>query len=147
MKSPFARILFAAALVIGLADANVGFAQFTKVVTVVKGTVINEVTGKPISVKVSVRAVGDTATEFTASRSNSESGNYLVVLKPGKKYWFILESPEILTKDSLIETPHSDKYMQVAHDFTVTPLRSEQMGSIGTMIESTPLKKEETEQN
>ena len=130
-----ARTLFALGIVFSVAYANTGFAQFSKAVAVVKGSVINESTGKPISVKVSVRAVGDTAAEVTASRSNSETGQYLVVLKPGKKYWFHLESPDIIAKDTLVETPASDKYIQIVHDFTVTSLRGEQMGFLGTPIE------------
>ncbi len=145
MKSILLSFAFAFALVAGFAADSQ--AQFSKVVTVVKGTVINEATGKPISVKVSVRSVGDTATEVTAGRTNTETGSYLVVLKPGKKYWFHIESNDIITKDTLVETPDSDKYMQLVHDFTVTPLRAEQMGAIGTEIETSFVKTKESEQN
>ena len=149
MKSLLLRSFYALTFVIGLTTVlpTATFAQFTKVVTLVKGTVINEATGKPISVKVSVRSVGDTATEVTAGRTNSETGSYLVVLKPGKKYWFHIESNEIITKDSLVETPQSEKYMQLVQDFTVTPLRTEQMGAVGTTIEVDAYKTKETEQN
>lgn len=147
MKSILLSAFFALSLVFSPATAEESVAQFSKVVTVVKGTVINEATGKPISVKVSVRVVGDTASEVTAGRTNTETGSYLVVLKPGKKYWFHIESPEIITKDSLIETPNSDKYTQLVQDFTVTPLRTEQMGSLGTPIEVDLYKKQESEQN
>jgi hypothetical protein len=145
MKSILLSAFFALSIIFGATTES--FAQFSKVVTVVKGTVINEATGKPISVKVSVRSVGDTASEVTAGRTNSETGSYLVVLKPGKKYWFHIESPEIITKDSLVETPNSDKYTQLVQDFTVTPLRTEQMGSLGTAIEADLYKKQESEQN
>jgi hypothetical protein len=145
MKSILLSFAIALTFVVGLATDSQ--AQFSKAVTVVKGTVINEATGKPITVKVSVRSVGDTATEVTAGRTNSETGSYLVVLKPGKKYWFHIESNEIITKDSLVETPESDKYSQLVQDFTVTPLRTEQMGAIGTGIETAILKSKETERN
>lgn len=148
MKTTLLRTFYALIFVLGLAaSANTSFAQFSKAVTVVKGTVINEATGKPIAVKVSVRSVGDTASEVTASRSNAENGTYLVVLKPGKKYWFHIESPDIITKDSLVETPQSEKYMQLVQDFSVTPLRIEQMGSVGTTIETDIYRKIESEQN
>jgi hypothetical protein len=145
MKSLLLSFAIAFTFLVGLATDSQ--AQFSKAVTVVKGTVINEATGKPIAVKVSVRIVGDTATEVTAGRTNSETGSYLVVLKPGKKYWFHIESTEIITKDTLVETPESDKYMQLVHDFSVTPLRTEQMGAIGTEIEPSLIKTKETEQN
>lgn len=140
-----ARTLFAAGIVFSVAYADTSFAQFSKAVAVVKGSVITESSGQPISVKVSVRAVGDTATEVTASRSNSETGQYLVVLKPGKKYWFHLESPDIIAKDTLVETPASDKTVQITHDFTVTSLRGEQMGLVGTPIEVDIRKQNELE--
>lgn len=145
MKSILLSIATAFTFLVGLSTDSQ--AQFSKAVTVVKGTVINEATGKPISVKVSVRSVGDTATEVTAGRTNSETGSYLVVLKPGKKYWFHIESSDIITKDTLVETPESEKYSQLVHDFTVTPLRSDAMGAIGTEIETSLIKKEESEQN
>ena len=95
-------------------------AQFSKAVVVLKGTVTAEQTGKPHSVRVSVRSAGDTAMEINASRSNSESGYYLVVLKPGKKYWVHLESDNSIAKDVLFEAPACDKTQQIVQDFTVT---------------------------
>ncbi len=95
-------------------------AQFSKAVVVLKGTVTAEQTGKPHSVRVSVRSAGDTAMEINASRSNSESGYYLVVLKPGKKYWVHLESDNSVAKDVLFEAPACDKTQQIVQDFTVT---------------------------
>ncbi len=95
-------------------------AQFSKAVVVLKGTVTAEQTGKPHSVRVSIRSVGDTALEINASRSNSESGYYLVVLKPGKKYWVHLESDNTIAKDVLIEAPACEKTQQIIQDFTVT---------------------------
>ena len=94
-------------------------AQFSKTVVLLKGVVRAEETGNPISVNVSVRPVNDTALELTSSRSNSETGSYVVVLKPGKKYWIHLESPTTLAKDTLVETPQTDSYTQVIRDFTV----------------------------
>ena len=97
-------------------------AQFSKAVVVLKGTVRSEQTGKVHSVKVSVRAAGDKAIEITSSKSNSESGNYLVILQPNKKYWVHLEGEDILTKDELIETPSVIKTEQMNKDFAVTTI-------------------------
>ena len=100
-------------------NALVGHAQFSQPVVVLRGTVIAEETAKPTSVKVSIREVGDTAREITSSTSNSETGKYLVVLKPGKKYWVHMEGDTILTKDMMIETPVADHTEQIQQDFTV----------------------------
>ncbi|HWF43681.1 MAG TPA: hypothetical protein VG537_03470, partial [Candidatus Kapabacteria bacterium] len=109
------RILSAGALVIVLlaAQAGVGHAQFSQPVVVLKGTVRAEESAKPTSVKVSIREAGDTAREITSSTSNSETGKYLVILKPGKKYWVHLEGDTIMTKDVMLETPAIDNTRQI----------------------------------
>ena len=105
--------------VLSLALSGNARAQFSKPVVILKGTVRSEETSKPTSVKVSVRVVGDTAREITSSTSNSETGHYLVVLKPGKSYWVHLEGDSVLTKDVMVTTPEADKPMQLEQDFTV----------------------------
>ncbi len=122
MKNPiikFIALSFVGAILV-LFSAAESKAQFSKAVVVLKGTVTAEQTGKPHSVRVSVRSAGDTAMEINASRSNSESGYYLVVLKPGKKYWVHLESDNSVAKDILFEAPACDKTQQIVQDFTVT---------------------------
>ena len=104
---------------LGAAQAE---AQFSKAVVLLKGSVRSEQTGKAHSVKVSVRAAGDKAVELTASTSNKENGNYLVVLQANKKYWVHLEGSDIITKDELIETPSASKTIQINKDFTVTTI-------------------------
>jgi len=103
-------ILSIAALV---GDAS---AQFSKAVVVLKGTVINKETNAPHSVNVSVREVGNKTLEITASRSNAESGNYLVVLKPQTKYWIHVEGDDVETYDELIETPVATKTQNLVKD-------------------------------
>lgn len=105
-----------------LFGADQAQAQFSKAVVVLKGIVRNQQNGKVHSVKVSVRAAGDKALEITNSKSNSESGAYLVVLQANKKYWVHLEGDDILTKDELIETPAASKTVQMNKDFAVTTI-------------------------
>ena len=100
-------------------------AQFSKAVVVLKGTVRLEHNLQPVSAKVSVRAANDTALEITASRSNSETGNYLVVLNPGKKYWIHVEAEKAVAKDLLFEAPLAEASIQVLQDFLVQPLTLE----------------------
>ena len=110
-------------LVFNLSTGSQAHAQFSKAVVVLKGVIRNQETGKAQSVKVSVRAIGDKAVEITASKSNSESGSYLVVLQTNKKYWVHLEGDDILTKDEMIETPSSSsKTVQMEKDFAVTTI-------------------------
>jgi hypothetical protein len=120
MKSIYYTARLAALTAILIAsNALVSHAQFSQPVVVLRGTVFAEESAKPTSVKVSIREAGDTAREITSSTSNSETGKYLVVLKPGKKYWVHMEGDTILTKDVMIETPVADHTQQIQQDFTV----------------------------
>ncbi len=114
-------------LAFNLFGGSQAYAQFSKAVVVLKGVVRNEATGKAHSVKVSVRAAGDKAVEITASKSNSETGAYLVVLQTNKKYWVHLEGEDIITKDELIETPSASKTVQMEKDFVVTTITAVQV--------------------
>ena len=98
-------------------------AQFSKAVVVYKGKVTSSETLDPVSVNVSVREVNNKALEITASKSNSETGSYLVVLKPQTKYWLHIEGDHVETKDVLIETPAvTGKTVNVEQDITVSVL-------------------------
>lgn len=105
---------------------NAGHSQtFSRAVVVMSGTVHSDETGKPTSVKVSIREVGDTAREITQSTSNKETGKYLVVLQPGKRYWVHLEGDSILTKDEMIDTPVVQQTQQLKRDFSVAMREAE----------------------
>jgi hypothetical protein len=110
-------VLFA---VMTFAHVSTSSAQFSQAVIVMKGSIRTEEGARPTSVKVSVRAINDTASEITSSRSNSETGKYLVILKPGKKYWIHIEGDTVITKDVMIETPNADQTRQMEQDLTVT---------------------------
>jgi hypothetical protein len=98
-------------------------AQFSKAVVVLKGTVRDGDAQMPLSVKVSVREVGNKALELTASRSNAETGNYLVIVKPQTKYWLHIEGEDVETRDILVETPASGgKTVNMIQDLMVTVL-------------------------
>jgi hypothetical protein len=115
------KIASAAALVaISTAFTTDVHAQtFSRPVVVMSGIVRSDETARPTSVKVSIREAGDTAQEITCSTSNKETGKYLVVLSPDKKYWVHLEGDSTLTKDVLISTPPAGQTQQFTQDFTV----------------------------
>ncbi|HJW29932.1 MAG TPA: hypothetical protein VJ508_11905, partial [Saprospiraceae bacterium] len=119
-KMSFTIAIMAFLLLLQSGDA---MAQFSKAVVVYKGKVRNAETLTPHAVNVSVREVNNKALEITASRSNSESGNYLVVLKPQTKYWLHIEGPDVQTDDILIETPAvTGRTVNVEQDITVSVL-------------------------
>jgi hypothetical protein len=115
---------------------NIGQSQtFSRAVVIMSGTVRSDESTKPTSVKVSVREVGDTAREITCSTSNKETGKYLVVLQPGKKYWVHLEGDSILTKDELIETPTVQQTQQLKRDFSVVMREAEDATKASTTVQ------------
>jgi hypothetical protein len=107
-------------------------AQFSRPVVVLKGCVLTA-DQKPATVRLSVHETGETAgdadtssdittcaiQEMTAGRANSESGRYLLVLKPGKKYWVHIEGTFVQSIDTLIQLPKSDKPLNIEKNFTV----------------------------
>jgi hypothetical protein len=88
---------------------------------------------KPATVRLSVHETGeaqadeDTSNEITtcaiqemtAGRANSESGRYLLVLKPGKKYWVHIEGTFVQSIDTLVQMPKTDKGLTIEKNFTV----------------------------
>lgn len=119
-KISFIVAILAFLLVLQSGDVK---AQFSKAVVMYKGKVRNAETLEPHGANVSVREVNNKAIEITASRSNSQSGNYLVLLKPATKYWLHIEGADVETKDILVETPAvTGKTVTVEEDITVSVL-------------------------
>jgi hypothetical protein len=107
-------------------------AQFSRPVVVLKGCVFTA-DQKPATVRLSVHETGESAAdedtssdittcaiqEMTAGRANSESGRYLLVLKPGKKYWVHIEGTFVQSIDTLVQMPKTDKCLSVERNFVV----------------------------
>jgi hypothetical protein len=153
MKSVLNRILVVP-VVAGVLSLVAGSAsaQFAKPVVVMKGAVQTN-DGKPAVVRLSIHETGDSQAdedtssdvitcaiqEITASKANSESGRYLLILKPGKKYWIHIEGAFIQSIDSLIATPKTEKPLQLERNFTVL-WRGAPQG--GTAQDASPAKKD-----
>ncbi len=103
-------------------------AQFSKPVIVMKGAVMTA-DAKPATVRLSIHEAGGSADsdevttcaiqEITAGRANSESGRYLLIMKPGKKYWIHIEGTFVQSIDSLLQMPKTDKPLTIEQNFTV----------------------------
>ena len=106
-------------------------AQFSKPVVVMKGIVMTT-DAKPATVRLSIHETGDESTadtsdevstcaiqEITAGRANSQTGRYLLIMKPGKKYWLHIEGTFIQSLDSLLSTPKTEKPLTIEENFTV----------------------------
>ncbi len=122
---PFALFLVCTFTIVVSAQA-----QFSRPVIVMKGCVLTS-DGKPATVRLSIHETGgseadeDTAheittcgiQEITASKANSESGHYLLVLKPAKKYWLHLEGTFLQSIDTLLQMPKIDKPLTIDQNF------------------------------
>lgn len=114
-----AAALVAISMSSGLFAGTIHAQAFSHPVIILSGIVRSSETARPTSVKVSIREAGDTAREITQSTSNKETGKYLVILQPAKKYWVHLEGDSILTTDMLIATPPVTQTQQLNQDFSV----------------------------
>ena len=94
-------------------------AQFLHPVVLMQGTVRAQTTAQPTSLDVSIRDAKDTSLEVTKSHSNSVTGQYTVVLMPGKSYLVHLVSDTTRAHDEVVTTPAVDHYQKIEHDFTV----------------------------
>ncbi|HET6401142.1 MAG TPA: hypothetical protein VFH95_07055 [Candidatus Kapabacteria bacterium] len=124
----FAVFTLAAGLV--LAGSGMARAQFSRPVIVMKGCVLT-VDQKPATVRLSIHETGapdnDTSDEITtcaiqeitAGRANSQSGRYLLILKPDTKYWVHIEGTFVQSVDTLIQMPKTDKPLTIDQNFTV----------------------------
>jgi hypothetical protein len=128
--NPIAKLasLVLVAVVTLSVGATASHAQFSSAVVLLKGTVRSD-NGTPVSVKVSVRNLADTAVEVTSSNSNASSGTYLVVLKPGNKYAVRVEGSSSQPTVAVIETPSTNRTMQMNQDFTVVTLLGSATGT------------------
>ncbi|MFI5263376.1 MAG: hypothetical protein ACHQM6_02545 [Candidatus Kapaibacterium sp.] len=112
--------LIAIVFVFSFAGVSHSDVKFSKPVVMLKGTVYAEQTGKVYSVKVSIRSSENTDQEITSSVSNSETGNYLVILAPNTKYLVRLQNAAGVIKEESILTPTvTTSTIQVNKDFTV----------------------------
>ena len=94
-------------------------AQFSKAVVLLKGTIHMDQTGKAYSAKISIRSAENQNLELSAAKSNSETGDYLIVLQPSTKYVIHIEGQGIADIDETIETPAAHGTIKLTKDFTV----------------------------
>ncbi len=119
-------VLFGGAFFVSTAQA-----QFSRPVCVMKGCVVTS-DQKPATVRLSIHQAGESADndttgeittcgiqEITAGRANSESGRYLLILKPDTKYWVHIEGTFVQSLDTLIETPNVNKSTSLDQNFVV----------------------------
>ena len=128
-------------------------AQFSRPVVVMKGCV-QTVDQKPATVRLSIHQAGESNVndtsdeittcgiqEITAGRANSESGRYLLILKPDTKYWVHIEGTFVQSVDTLITIPKTNKSISIDQNFVVNWRQAPGTTSLGANA-AQPAKKE-----
>ncbi|GBD07230.1 hypothetical protein HRbin21_01046 [bacterium HR21] len=93
-----------------------------KVVTLVRGTVVDRQTGTPVGTEFDIRDA-TTGKILQQGRSDSRRGTFEAVLQPGQRYVVTFRGYNVLRQSDTIELPASKEYSEVTKTFTVTLLR------------------------
>lgn len=93
-----------------------------KVVTLLRGTVVDQQTGTPVGTEFEIRDAA-TGKILQQGRSESRRGTFEAVLQPGQRYIITFRGYNVLRKSDTIELPESKEYSEVPHTFTVRLLR------------------------
>ncbi|MCX7909035.1 MAG: OmpA family protein [Ignavibacteria bacterium] len=96
-------------------------AQFTSTVVSISGTVKNALTKEPLTVYVT--AYDEQNRKINAARSNSSDNGYyfLTGLKPGQKYFIIVDQPGFLKEVYELNVPKTSQYTEYSKDFALIP--------------------------
>lgn len=96
-------------------------AQFTNTVVSISGTVKNAVTKEPMTTYVT--AYDQQYRKINSARSNASDNGYyfLTGLKPGQKYYIVVEQTGFLKEVYELNIPQSSQYMEYSKDFALIP--------------------------
>lgn len=97
------------------------FAQL-KVVTLLRGTVVDQQTGTPVGTEFDIRDAA-TGKILQQGRSDSRRGTFEAVLQPGQRYVVTFRGYNVLRQSDTLELPASREYTELAKTFTVRLLR------------------------
>jgi hypothetical protein len=90
-------------------------------VTLLRGSVLDRETGKPVGTDFEVRSIDGKLLQ--QGRSDAQRGTFEVVLQPGQRYIFTFRGYNILRQSDTLELPPSKEYSEVSHVFRVRLLR------------------------
>jgi hypothetical protein len=113
-----------AAIVLLLSGTHSAFAQETNPVKLLRGTISNSQTGKPIDDGGKVYAfTSASATEpATSSKINPKTGAYQLILSPSTQYRLVVKSPSFETGEFPYTSPAGSNYEESQKDMAVKPI-------------------------
>lgn len=96
-----------------------------KPVTLVKGSVLNGKTGKPLAAVVHYEDL-ESGKELGTVKSDPASGTYKIILPSGRRYGFYAETPGYFSENTNVDLTDQHEYRTTTQDLTVVPIESGQ---------------------
>ena len=96
-----------------------------KPVTLVKGSVLNGKTGKPLAAVVHYEDL-ESGKELVTVKSDPASGTYKIILPSGRRYGFYAETPGYFSENTNVDLTDQHEYKTTTQDLTVVPIESGQ---------------------
>jgi outer membrane protein OmpA-like peptidoglycan-associated protein len=97
------------------------YAQLTKLVVSLTGSVYNEITKQPISTRIEAFDINGKRIYRGMSNGAQNGYYYITGLKPGDRYIVRFGDNDYFRQDFEIGIPQSDKYAEISRDFLIKP--------------------------
>ena len=101
--------------------------KVTNPITILKGTITDALTGKPLESKL-VLTDNDKNEVISTMTSNSSTGKYLIILPSGKNYGLAVEKQDYMFHSENFDIPASTDYQEVVKDVELKKI------AVGTKI-------------
>jgi len=92
-----------------------------KVVTLLRGTVLDQQAGTPVGTEFEVRDL--TGRIIQQGRSDARTGTFELILQPGQRYTITFRGYNVLRQTDTIDVPPSKEYTELPQTFRVRLLR------------------------
>lgn len=91
--------------------------------TLVKGRILDEETGKPVPTKIKVIDNSSSKKIDYVYNPNPETGNYLIIFPPGKNYDMIIESEKYMPYTININIPNQNYFYELYQEVTLRAIK------------------------
>jgi len=91
--------------------------------TLVKGKILDEETGKPVPTKIKVIDKSSSKKIDFVYSPNPETGNYLIIFPPGKNYDMIIESEKYMPYTININVPNQNYFYELYQEVTLRAIK------------------------
>lgn len=96
-----------------------------KPVTLVKGSVLNSKTGKPIGAVIHYEDL-ESGKELGTVKSDPLTGSYKIILPSGRRYGFYAETPGYFSENTNVDLTDQHEYRTTTQNLNVVPIESGQ---------------------